>query len=167
MLRLSFRGKSGRRHEVRVDDARVTRLVRRCQQLPGQELFQFVDADGLAHGVGSGEVNDYLEAATGERFTAKDFRTWHGSAQALALMCEAGTGANGATPPPLTQVVAEVARRLGNTAAVCRKSYIHPAVLALGADGVSTMRHAARRRGLGAAEWHLLHLLEQRAKGRP
>jgi DNA topoisomerase-1 len=165
VLRLRFRGKSGREHELRIDDARVARVVRRCQQLPGQELFQFVAADGLAHGVGSGDVNDYLEQATGERFTAKDFRTWHGSVQALALLCEAH--AAGAGRPALPPVIAEVARRLGNTAAVCRKAYIHPEVLAL-ADGRSEGRMpealgaARRRRGLGAGEWRLLHLLEQR-----
>jgi DNA topoisomerase I len=161
VLRLSFRGKSGRQHEVQIDDARVARVVRRCQALPGQELFRFVDAQGAVHGVGSGDVNDFLEEVTGERFTAKDFRTWHGSVQALALLCEAGTRA----PQErlhLPPVIAEVARRLGNTAAVCRKAYIHPQVLALGEAGaMPALQAARRRRGLSAAEWRLLHLLER------
>jgi DNA topoisomerase-1 len=114
-LRLCFRGKSGRQHEVRVDDARVTRIVRRCQELPGQELFQFVDGDGVARAVGSADVNDYLERACGERFTAKDFRTWHGSVQALDLLCAAAAGdrVRGVQRTvQLKPVIAEVAQRL-------------------------------------------------------
>jgi len=160
VLRLRFRGKSGRQHELRVDDARVARVVRHCQQLPGQELFQFVADDGLAHAVGSGDVNDYLEQVAGERFTAKDFRTWHGSVQALTLLCEAR--AAGAERPALPPIVAEVAKRLGNTAAVCRKAYIHPKVLALDeSSSLDALGAARRRRGLSAGEWRLLHLLEQ------
>jgi DNA topoisomerase-1 len=166
VLRLCFRGKSGRQHEVRLDDARVARIVRRCQQLPGQELFQFVDGEGLTRSVGSGDVNDYLEQACGERFTAKDFRTWHGSVQALELLITAAEAdpARGVRPTmALKPVIAEVARRLGNTVAVCRKSYIHPDVLALAArwpaEGIPP---AARRRGLSAGECRLLRLLARR-----
>jgi DNA topoisomerase-1 len=170
VLRLSFRGKSGRQHEVRVDDARVTRIVRRCQQLPGQELFRFVDAEGVARSVGSGDVNDYLEQACGERFTAKDFRTWHGSVQALQLLCAAATEdrAQGLQRTlPLKPVIAEVAQRLGNTPAVCRKSYIHPDVLALAARLPECgFPPARRRRGLNAAEVRLLQLLQRRASPR-
>jgi DNA topoisomerase-1 len=164
VLRLCFRGKSGRQHEVRVDDARVARVVRRCQQLPGQELFRFVDADGLHCPVGSGDVNDYLEQLCGERFTAKDFRTWHGSVQALDLLCAAAAHdrARGVRRTlTLKPVIAEVARRLGNTPAVCRRSYIHPAVLALAArwpDG--DLPSPPRRRGLQPAECRLLQVLE-------
>jgi DNA topoisomerase I len=159
VLMLSFRGKSGRQHEVRIDDARVARVVRRCQQLPGQELFLWLDDDGASHAVGSGDVNDWLGQVAGERFTAKDFRTWHGSVQALALF---GAGAvEGAEPLRLNAVIAEVASRLGNTAAVCRKAYIHPDVLAWAEQRVPLPAVRARR-GLTAAEWRLLHLLEQR-----
>jgi DNA topoisomerase-1 len=170
VLRLSFRGKSGRQHEIRIDDARVARIVRRCQQLPGQELFQFVDADGVARSVGSGDVNDYLEEACGERFTAKDFRTWHGSVLALDLLhgAAAADRARGVHRTiPLKPVIAEVARRLGNTAAVCRKSYIHPDVLALAARLHAAEPAApARRHRLDTAECRLLQLLEQRAPRR-
>jgi DNA topoisomerase-1 len=170
VLRLCFRGKSGRQHEVRIDDARVARIVRRCQQLPGQELFRFVDADGVARAVGSGDVNDYLEQVCGERFTAKDFRTWHGSVQALELLCAAAARdrARGARRTlMLKPVIAEVAQRLGNTPAVCRKSYIHPAVLALAARmPEGGLAPAPRRRGLSAAECRLLQLLEPRAARR-
>ncbi len=168
VLRLCFRGKSGRQHEVRIDDARVARIVRRCQQLPGQELFRFADADGVARSVGSGDVNDYLEQVCGERFTAKDFRTWHGSVLALELLCAAAAEdrARGVQRTlTLKPVIAEVAQRLGNTPAVCRKSYIHPEVLALAArmpeGGLPT---AARRRGLSAAESRLLQFLEPRRR---
>jgi DNA topoisomerase-1 len=158
VLMLSFRGKSGRRHEVRLDDAHVARVVRRCQQLPGQELFLWVDEAGASHTVGSGDVNDWLEQVAGERFTAKDFRTWHGSVQALALFGE--TVVEAAQPPRPSAVIAEVASRLGNTAAVCRKAYIHPDVLAWAEQRVPLPPVRARR-GLSAAEWRLLHLLER------
>lgn len=178
-LRLRFRGKSGVQHEIAVEDPRVARVVRRCQQLPGQELFAYEEADGTVRGVGSADVNDYLAAAggiAGERFTAKDFRTWHGSVQALELLRAACT----AQGPPAgktaaaalcAQVVREVAARLGNTAAVCRKAYVHPAVLALvqptaGAGGDAAAidwdrleRGPAPARGLQAAERRLLRLL--------
>jgi DNA topoisomerase-1 len=169
VVRLSFRGKSGRQHEISLDDARVARIVRRCQQLPGQELFQFVDAEGLARSVGSGDVNDYLEQACGERFTAKDFRTWHGSVLALDLLHAAAAAdrARGLRRTlPLKPVIDEVARRLGNTAAVCRKSYIHPDVLALAARMPDAEPAPARRLRLGIAECRLLQLLERRAARR-
>ena len=170
VLRLCFRGKSGRQHEVSLDDARVARIVRRCQQLPGQELFQFVDADGVARSVGSGDVNDYLEQACGGRFTAKDFRTWHGSALALELLLDAAAAdrTRGVRRTILLKpVITEVAQRLGNTVAVCRKSYIHPDVLAL-ADRMreGDLPPAPRRRGLNAVESRLLQLLEARAQPR-
>ena len=169
VLRLCFRGKSGRQHQIQLDDARVARIVRRCQQLPGQELFQFVDADGVPRSVGSGDVNDYLEQACGERFTAKDFRTWHGSVQALDLLLAAAAAdrARGVVRTiPLKPVIAEVAQRLGNTAAVCRKSYIHPEVLALAGRLREDLPAATRRRRLNAAECRLLQLLGGRTRPR-
>src|SRR4029079_16565379 len=87
-LRLRFRGKSGKEHEVALDDPRVARVVRRCQAMPGQDLFKYVDEDGVPHGVGSADVNGYIREAAGADFTAKDFRTWHGTAHALALWLE-------------------------------------------------------------------------------
>lgn len=125
-LRLSFVGKSGVRHEVLLADRRVARVVRSCRDLPGQELFGWVDADGTPHRIGSSDVNAWLAEAAGMAITAKDFRTWHGSVQALALAVEA---AQRGAAVSRTEVIAEVARRLGNTPAVCRKAYIHPAVL--------------------------------------
>jgi len=175
---LSFKGKSGVRHEARLDDARVAAVVRRCRQLPGQELFQYCDPDGSVRRITSADVNDYLAEAAGVRITAKDFRTWHGSVLALQFTREACVGEcpRGAAK----EVVAQVARRLGNTAAVCRKSYIHPAVLDLGAAlGDPEARAALMRerwagpaapavegRRLSAAERRLLALLGAPAAAR-
>ena len=135
-LRLRFRGKSGVMHDARLDDPRVARVVRQCQQLPGQTLFQYADDDGAPRSVSSTDVNDYLaEAARGERFTAKDFRTWHGTVQALELTrlaCEPGRAAADGTRYTAKDILAAVAKQLGNTPAVCKKAYVHPAVLALG-----------------------------------
>lgn len=174
-LTLSFRGKSGVAHEVTVDDARLARIVKRCQELPGQELFQYPDADGTLRRIGSADVNDYLHEAAGERFTAKDFRTWHGSVLALALTREACRARedDGRRFEP-GAVLDEVARRLRNTPAVCRKSYVHPALLTLWQE-LSVDRSAAARaldeqerptprRGLQADEQRLLRFLRKRGK---
>jgi DNA topoisomerase IB len=128
-----FRGKSGQDHTVELEDARLARLLRRCQQLPGQALFQYVDEAGKPQPVDSGAVNDFLRAAMGEDFTAKDFRTWGGTLEAIAAFVR--------TPRPRKRTkaalaraqataVKQVATELGNTPAVCRSSYIHPAVFA-------------------------------------
>lgn len=131
-LRLKFRGKSGVEHEVALKDKRVARIVRRCETLPGQELFKYLDDAGQQHSVGSTEVNDYLRAASAGDFTAKDFRTWHGSATALALFMQLDeTTQEAITAVVANRLISEVAQLLGNTVAVCRKSYIHPEVLAL------------------------------------
>ena len=130
-LKLSFKGKSGVRHDVEVKDARVLRVVRRCLHLPGQELFQYRGEDGELHAIGSGDVNDFLNALCNERFTAKDFRTWHGTVLALETLRKF-CGASGAGFT-LKQLLGEVSQSLGNTPAVCRKAYIHPRVLELGA----------------------------------
>ena len=183
-LKLRFRGKSGVMHEAQLDDPRVAKVVRRCQQLPGQALFQYVDADeegdgkaGELRGVSSTDVNDYLaEAAGGERFTAKDFRTWHGTVQALELTrlaCEPGRTAADGSRYSAKDILGAVARQLGNTPAVCKKAYVHPAVLALGSalsDGdeataalfekIGGSRTARPSRGLHAAERRLLSFLK-------
>ncbi|MDB5872447.1 MAG: putative topoisomerase, type, partial [Ramlibacter sp.] len=160
-LRLRFRGKSGVMHEARLDDPRVARVVRQCQQLPGQALFQYAEEGGEPHSVSSTDVNDYLaEAARGERFTAKDFRTWHGSVLALEtlrILCGKGE------PVSLKLVLGAVSAVLGNTPAVCRKAYIHPEVLALAqrlaAEGGAPDFPAAPARGLSAAEQRLIACL--------
>jgi len=157
-LRLKFRGKSGVEQEVALEDKRVARIVQRCQALPGQELFKYLDDSGQLHSVGSAAVNDYLGAAGGGDFTAKDFRTWHGSAAALALFMHLGKEARVAiTATDANRLIAEVARLLGNTVAVCRKSYIHPEVLALlfkpkPASAASEVAQPKRRAGLSMSD---------------
>ncbi len=131
-LTFRFRGKSGRTQEVGVRDPRLARIVRRCQELPGQELFQYVDETGAARTIGSGDVNDYLRDASGADFTAKDFRTWAGTVLAALALGALGRGdAVTQARRNVTQAVEAVARVLGNTPAVCRACYVHPAVVAL------------------------------------
>ena len=128
---LHFRGKGGAEHDVPVDDARLAQLVRRCQELPGQALFQYVDDDGGHRKIDSGQVNDYLRERMGGEFTAKDFRTWHATLHALTLLDRLpvpGPRDERARRRCINAVVKEVATGLRNTPAVCRKSYINPAV---------------------------------------
>ncbi|RZL63612.1 MAG: DNA topoisomerase IB [Variovorax sp.] len=189
-LKLRFRGKSGVMHEAEVDDPRVVKVVRRCQQLPGQTLFQYEDEDGTVRSLGSSDVNAYLREAAGidgdeEHFTAKDFRTWHGTVQALELTrlacgnngddaagAASGTPASSAVRYSAKEIIAAVASRLGNTPAVCKKAYVHPAVLALGTalstdgDAMRTtwQRIAGSAKGssrLHAAEARLLAFLRE------
>jgi DNA topoisomerase-1 len=125
-----FPGKSGIRHEVDLADPRLAKIVRRCQQLPGQQLFQYVDDAGQIRGVTSSDVNDYLKRISGEEFTAKDFRTWAGTALAAeALQQFEDFDSTAAAKRNVTQAVEKVAQRLGNTKAICRKCYVHPAVI--------------------------------------
>ena len=164
-LRLRFRGKSGKEHEVALDDPRVARVVRRCQAMPGQELFQYVDEEGVVRGVGSADVNDYIREASGADFTAKDFRTWHGTAHALALWLEHAELDKRARPST-RELLAEVAKRLGNTVAVCKKSYVHPRVLEVLASELDDelragLEKAQRRDGLDVAERRLLAFLSR------
>jgi DNA topoisomerase I len=128
---LRFRGKGGTRHEITVDDKRLARLVKRCQELPGQQLFQYVDDDGARCPVGSRDVNDYLRQAMEGEFTAKDFRTWGATMEAVALLSRTPLPAppsDRACKARIARVVRQVAKELHNTPAVCRKSYINPAV---------------------------------------
>ena len=164
-LTLRFRGKSGVWHEVALQDKRVARVVRRCQSLSGQELFQYLEADGVPHAIGSADVNAYLREASGGEFTAKDFRTWHGSVLALQLWCALDpTEAAAPTLSGAKRLLGEVAARLGNTVAVCRKAYVHPSVLALltGERRDKPLIVAVRRAGLTAPERGLLAYLKGR-----
>ena len=126
-----FRGKSGKDHVVECQDEGLAKMLRRCQQLPGQKLFQYLDEGGVPRPIGSGDVNDYLREACGEDFTAKDFRTWGGTIAAIKAFVR-NPPPEGASERTLAMhqnaAVKEVARQLGNTPAVCRASYIHPAV---------------------------------------
>jgi DNA topoisomerase-1 len=157
-LRLKFRGKSGVEQEVALKDRRVARVVQRCQALPGQELFKYLDDAGQTHSVGSAEVNDYLRTASGGDFSAKDFRTWHASATALALFMQLDeTAVEAMTSAVANRLIAEVAQLLGNTVAVCRSSYIHPDVLALLLNtrtmpAAPTAIHPKRQTGLTSSD---------------
>ena len=134
-LRLKFKGKSGVVHEVEVSDRRIAAIVRRCQELPGQELFQYVDDDGEVRSAGSADVNDYLRETTDAEFTAKDFRTWHASVQALELLACLSATSPGEARRLIKQALTEVSAQLGNTVAVCRKAYVHPRVLECFTEG--------------------------------
>ena len=131
-MRFEFRGKSGKTHRVALSDRRLARIVARCQAVPGAELFQYVD-DEEGRGrvaIGSGDVNEYLRTITGEDFTAKDFRTWTGTLQAVAALENLGPAATAREAKSvILQAIDQVAERLNNTRAVCRKYYVHPAVL--------------------------------------
>jgi DNA topoisomerase-1 len=129
-LRFSFRGKSGVQHDVAITDRRLARIVQQCQDLPGQELFKFLDAAGKRQSVASDDVNAYLRVITGRDITAKDFRTWAGTmlaARELRAMRPASS--QRATEKNIVHAIDAVAERLGNTRAVCRKYYVHPALL--------------------------------------
>ncbi len=129
-IRFKFKGKSGVEYEGGVKNRRLSRIVRQCQELPGQRLFQFVDDEGARHDVESDDVNAYLQEITGERFTAKDFRTWAGTvAAAKALALQPPPETERAAKHAMTVCVKAAAGLLGNTPAVCRASYIHPEVL--------------------------------------
>ncbi|HET7809701.1 MAG TPA: hypothetical protein VFL16_03940 [Steroidobacteraceae bacterium] len=144
---LRFRGKGGTEHDVLVADARLAGLVRRCQELPGQALFQYLDDDGRRRAIDSGQVNDYLRERMGGEFTAKDFRTWHATLHALTLLDKVPLPerrTDAALRRCLKGVVEQVASGLRNTPAVCRKSYINPAVFAAWQNG-ALRRRAARR----------------------
>jgi DNA topoisomerase-1 len=163
-----FRGKSGREHRVSVVDRRLGRVVRRCQELPGQVLFQYLDDRGRRRSVGSADVNRYLREVTGSDFTAKDFRTWAGTVL-LACALRGADRPRGRVSASRTVVraVEAVASRLGNTPAVCRRCYVHPAVIDAYLDGSLASRlrpgpRAGPRRGLSAEESRVLGLLGTR-----
>ncbi|MCO5168909.1 MAG: DNA topoisomerase IB [Planctomycetes bacterium] len=167
-IRLRFRGKSGVLRDVSVDDPRLARVVRRCKDLPGGELFQWVDADGVVRDVGSGDVNDYLREVTGREVTAKDFRTWGGTllcAVTLARLGRARTKRE--LKRRLCRAVEVAAHHLGNRPATCRGFYVHPTVLEAYEDGRlarflrrTPLRAHRPARGLGPEEQQVLALLE-------
>ncbi len=149
-VRFLFKGKSGKEHQVEIADRRIARIIRQCQDLPGQELFQYVDGDGERHRVDSDDVNAYLREITGEDFTAKDFRTWAGTllaARALQEMERFDTKAQ--AKRNVIAAIETVAKQLGNTRAVCKKCYVHPGIIDAYLDG--TMLDVFRRR----AEEHI------------
>ena len=130
-VRFSFRGKSGKHHLVELDDPRLARIIRRCLDIPGQELFKYVDENREPQAIESADVNEYLRAISGDDFTAKEFRTWSGTILAARFLREAvGVPNTRGAKRALVRAIARVADELGNTPAVCKKYYIHPAVIA-------------------------------------
>lgn len=131
-----FRGKSGVHHDVKVHDKRLARIIQRTRDLPGQHLFEYVGDDGEPHTVDSSDVNDYLREITGEEYTAKDFRTWSGTVlAALALQEFENVDSEAQAKKNVVRAIESVAEKLGNTPSVCRKCYVHPAVLDAYMDG--------------------------------
>lgn len=167
-VRFEFRGKSGVRHAVNVSDRRLARIVTNCRDLPGQELFQYLDEDGKRRRVDSGDVNAYVREICGQDFTAKDFRTWAGTVLACVALREMDAGTKAGMARNVVQAIDAVAGLLGNTRAVCRKSYIHPAIIDCYTDGTlanAFARRAAASRGrtkLSPDEAVVLALLQQR-----
>jgi DNA topoisomerase-1 len=135
-VRFRFRGKSGVDHDIDLNDRRLAKVVKQCQDLPGAELLQYVDEDGHVRDVGSGDVNDYLREAAGQEFTAKDFRTWAGTVLAARALQEFQAVDSAAQAKKnIVAAIESVAKKLGNTRAVCRKCYVHPAVIDSYMDG--------------------------------
>jgi DNA topoisomerase-1 len=164
-LRFRFKGKSGKEHAFGIRDRRLSRLVKRCQELPGQELFRYVDARGRTRGVGSADVNAYLRGLSGRDFSAKDFRTWAGTVRAAyALNASEPFSSDRQAKRSLARAVESVAARLGNTPAICRRSYIHPVVVDtyLGGSLTRALRRTVstgRGDGLNAHEQAVLGML--------
>jgi DNA topoisomerase-1 len=129
-LRFQFRGKSGKERTVEIDDRRLARVVKRCQELPGQELFQYYDEEGQRRTIDSTDVNEYLRQVTGQDFTSKDFRTWNGTVLAIQALQACGVGKSAAqAKKAVVEAIKTVAAQLGNTPAICRKCYVHPKVI--------------------------------------
>jgi DNA topoisomerase-1 len=166
-IRFRFQGKSGKAHEVHLNDRRLARLVTRIRDLPGQDLFQYVDEAGEPQPINSADVNEYLRLIADQDFTAKDFRTWAGSLLAARSLDESSSPESKAAAKSAVVAAAEsVAHRLGNTAAICRKCYIHPSVLeafqdpALFGFWVQAREGGAAEPGLSEEESALLRFLQ-------
>jgi DNA topoisomerase-1 len=166
-VRFEFNGKSGVEHEIDLEDPKLTRIIRQCRDLPGQELFQYLDDDGRVRDVNSNDVNQYLRDISGGDFTTKDFRTWNGTVLAACALKEIEPFSSMTQAKRnVVHAIDQVAQRLGNTRAVCRKSYIHPNVIERYMKGMLLKglrprgrSHRAYVRGLRAEENAVLGLL--------
>jgi len=155
VMRFAFRGKSNVRHAVSLDDRRLAKIVRACQDLPGQRLFSYLDDDGASHPVESDDVNAYIREIAGDEFSAKDFRTWEGTvACAMLLHDRSPIASEPERKRQIADVLKIVAARLGNTAAVCRACYVHPAILEryLATGTIGRFRPGKPRKHLTAEE---------------
>jgi DNA topoisomerase-1 len=127
-INVRFRGKTGREHDVTLNDARIAKIIRRCRELPGEELFAYVEDDGSVHAINSEDVNDYLREIAGDNFSAKDFRTWVGTVECIHSLAKPAAD-KAEAKRRVNEALTRASARLGNTPAVCRKAYVHPAVL--------------------------------------
>ncbi len=146
MLKFRFRGKSGQQHEITVEDPRLARILKRCKDIPGSALFEYLDENNEPQTVDSGDVNDYLREIAGADFTAKDFRTWGGTCLAASFLlakCAGDVETPGPVKAAVVDVVKDVASKLGNKPATCKKYYIHPAILECYSAG--TLREFAEK----------------------
>lgn len=157
-----FRGKSGKDHAIDLRDQRLARIVKRSQDLPGERLFQYLDDTGAPQWISSGDVNGYLRAITGQEFSAKDFRTWAASVLCAQALTDVGpTEKKTVAKRQVNQAIDQTAARLGNTRAVCRKSYIHPAILEAYLEGrLFETREVAEVGGLTLEERAVLAFLQ-------
>jgi DNA topoisomerase-1 len=172
-ITLDFKGKSGVEHEIDLTDPRLAKIVKQCQDLPGQELLQYRDEEGTVCDVGSADVNQYIHEIAGEEFTAKDFRTWAGTVlAAMALQELQAFDSQAQAKKNIVRAIESVAKKLGNTKAVCRKCYIHPAILETYVDGTLSQlleKQAGEKlkkeiKSLRPEEAMVLSLLQQRLK---
>lgn len=163
-----FRGKSGKQHEISVQDPELARIVKRCQELPDQEIFGYLDENGEHRDVKSQDVNEYLHEIMGEQFTAKDFRTWAGTVlAAIALRELTGFQSQKEAKGNVVRAIESVSKMLGNTPTICRRCYVHPQVLEGYLEGATIATIAQRglrppRQSLTAAEKEVLRLLKHR-----
>ena len=172
-VRFKFKGKSRKLHNIDVNDRRLARIVKQCQDIPGYELFQYFDEDGSHRSVDSSDVNEYLREISGEPFTAKDFRTWAGTVLACTMLREfEAFESQSQAKKNVVAAIKSVAELLGNTPSVCRKCYVHPRVIEsyMGGEMIKSFEGQVKRalsrsaHALRREELDLLHLLEQRAK---
>ena len=164
-----FRGKSGKLHKIELEDPRLAKVVKNCQDIRGQELFQYIDDDGKRRKISSTDVNEYLREITGGDFTAKDFRTWAGTVLAAMALREVEKGDTKASMKKnITQAIERVAAKLGNTPTICKKCYIHPFVLEAYQDGTllaqAAVQRARSKHALNSDEAMVLSLLKTRLK---
>ena len=177
-LRFEFKGKSGVPHSVAVTDRRIARIVQRCQELPGQELFQYLDDDGNRQTVDADDINEYLRCITGRQVTAKDFRTWAGTMLAATALREIGQfTSEKEAKTNIVRAIDQVAKRLGNTRATCRTYYVHPVVIEAYMEGITipptpaenpSLRVSDASKGvLRRDEVAVVALLRERSRGEP
>ncbi len=170
-IRFQFRGKSGIEHSVDIKDRKIARILRNAADLPGEELFQYLDENGERRNIESADVNQYLRQITGQEFSAKDFRTWAGTVLAVqALQTFPALASMAQAKRYVTEAITAVAKILGNTNSVCRKCYVHPHVIEACVGGSlrdSLMKISKRtKRGLRPEEWKTLMFLENQFKVR-